>query len=101
VYREVAKNHEKTDQKNVLDNLLESVWKDYRDAERRIILYERQTGLTENAIEILVIDFAANRAPFEEILRMERKLLAYSLQVEKARTDKLVAISFIKYLMGK
>lgn len=101
VYREVAKDHEKTDQMNILENLLESVWKDYQDADRRIVLYQRQTGLTGIALDLLEIDFAANRSPFEEILRMERKLLAYSLQLEKARTDKWVAISYINYLMGK
>ena len=101
VYRETAKSHEKTDQINILDNLLERVWKDYQDAGRRISLYYRQSDLTRNALELLETDFTANLSPFEEILRMERKLLAYSLQLEKARTDKWVSISYINYLMGK
>jgi len=101
VYSEIAKNHEKTDQMNILDNLLEGVLKDYQDADRRISLYLRQSDLTRDALVLLETDFAANRSPFEEILRMERKLLAYSLQLEKARTDKWVSISYINYLMGK
>jgi len=101
VYREIAKNHEKTNQMNILDNLLESVWKDYQDADRRILLYHRQSALTRNALELLETDFAANRSPFEEILRMERKLLGYSLQLEQSRADKWVSISYINYLMGK
>ncbi len=101
LYHEIAKNHEKTDLMNILDNLLESVWQDYQDADRRISLYYTQSDLTRKALELLETDFAANRSPFEEILRMERKLLAYSLQLEKARTDKWVSISYINYLMGK
>ena len=38
---------------------------------------------------------------FEEILRMERKVLKFNLELEKARADKQAAISFINYLMGK
>jgi hypothetical protein len=32
---------------------------------------------------------------------MERKLLNYGLELEKARADKQAARSFIHYLMGK
>jgi cobalt-zinc-cadmium efflux system outer membrane protein len=101
VYQEIAKGYEKTDEMNLLDNLLESVWKDYQDAIRRITLYQQQYRLTTTALDLMEVDFAANRSPFEEILRMDRKLLSYSLQVEKAKTDKYVAISYLNYLMGK
>ncbi len=32
---------------------------------------------------------------------MERKVLKYGLELEKARSDKQAAISFINYLMGQ
>ena len=38
---------------------------------------------------------------FEEILRMERRVLKYGLELERARSDKQAAISFINYLMRK
>ena len=38
---------------------------------------------------------------FEEILRMERKLLFYALELERARADQQAAVSFLDYLMGK
>ena len=101
VYKQVAKSHEKISKENLLDDLLESAWQDYHDADRRISLNLRQIELSRNALDLLEIEFSANKAPFEEILRMDRKLLGYSLQLEKSKVDKNVAISFINYLMGK
>lgn len=100
VYHEVAKKNEKADKVNMLENLMESVLKDMQDAERRRVLFQTQSELAAQALELLQVDFSADRVPFEEILRMERKLLGYSLQLEKARSDKASALSYIDYLVG-
>ena len=101
VFLEKAKNNEKINKTNVLESLFEVGWKDYRDGERRIALYYAQLDLSKKSLSLLETDYAIGNKNFEEILRMDRKLLKYNLELEKARADKQAAISFITYLMGK
>ena len=91
------KKHEKT---NALEVLFEKVYSEYTDANRRIILYEKQRNLAKRAISLLENEYASNGKNFEEILRMNNSLLKYSLELEKARADKQAAIAFINYLTG-
>ena len=60
-----------------------------------------QLDLAKKSAKILETDYATGNINFEEILRMERKVLKFSLELEKARADKQAAISFINYLMGQ
>lgn len=100
VYLQEAKQFQKDDKENILENVFENVWKDYLDADRRINLYKTQLELASKSITLIETEYATGNKNFEEILRMERKLLTYSLKLEKSRTDKQAAISFINYLMG-
>ena len=100
VHLQTAKEFEKSDKENILVNIFEKVWKDYLDADRRIDLYTSQLELASKSIKLIETDYATGNKNFEEILRMERKLLTYSLKLEKSRSDKQAAISFINYLMG-
>ena len=101
LYLEAAKNFEKNTKKNMLASLFENGWKDYSDANRRIGLNEKQLDLALKSIKILETDYATGNKNFEEILRMERNVLKYHLEKEKAISDKQAAISFLNYLMGK
>ena len=100
IYLEAAKENEKVDKTNVLETLFENVWKEYRDADRRIHLYVTQLKLARKALGLLETEYATANSNFEEILRMDRSVLKYNLELEKARADKQAAISFITYLMG-
>ncbi len=100
VHLQEAKVFEKTDKENIIDNLLENIWKNYLDANRRIDLYKTQLKLATKSIKLLETAYETGNRNFEEILRMERKLLAYSLKLEKSRSDKQASVSFITYLMG-
>ncbi|MCW0481898.1 TolC family protein [Gaoshiqia sediminis] len=100
-YLETAKASEKADKTNMLETLFEINWKDYQDAVRRLSLYEKQLELAQKSLTLLETDYSTGNKNFEEILRMDRKVLKYNLELEKARTDKQASISFINYLMGK
>ena len=100
VYLEKAKSLEHDNKSNILETLFEKGWKDYRDGERRIHLFHSQLELARKALNLLETNYATGNKNFEEILRMERKLLKYNLELEKAKADKQAAISFISYLMG-
>lgn len=100
IYLEAAKENEKVNKTNVLETLFENVWKEYRDADRRIHLYVTQLKLARKALGLLETEYVTGNSNFEEILRMDRSVLNYNLELEKARADKQAAISFITYLMG-
>ncbi|TFH26979.1 MAG: TolC family protein [Bacteroidia bacterium] len=101
MYLQEAKESEQTDKVNLLETILENTWKDYLDADRRIRLYVSQLELADQSLNILETEYATGSKNFEEILRMERKVLTYGLELEMARSDKQAAISFINYLMGQ
>ncbi len=99
-YLVTAKENEKLDKENMFETLFENTWKEFLDADRRILLYVNQLILSERSIQLLETEYVTANRNFEEILRMERKRLFYALEMEKARADKQAAVSFIKYLMG-
>ena len=98
--QEIIEN-KKVNKINVLETFFEKVYSEYTDAGRRIILFKKQSNLANRAIKLLENEYASNGKNFEEILRMDKSLLKYSLELEKARADKQAAIAFINYLMGK
>ena len=100
VYLQEAKDSEKTNKINLLETIFEKAWKEYLDSDRRIELYFTQQDLADQSLKLLETEYSTGNKNFEEILRMERKLLNYGLELEKARSDKQAAISFIHYLMG-
>ena len=91
----------KQDQLNTLQTLFEKAYADYLDAERRISLYQRQKSIAWRSIKILEDQYRTQSSNFEEILRMQRRYLNYSLQLEHARTDREAAVAFILLLTGK
>ena len=93
--------NKKVDKINVLGTFFEKVYSEYTDANRRIVLFEKQNILATRAIKLLENEYASNGKNFEEILRMDKSLLKYSLELEKARADKQASIAFINYLMGR
>jgi cobalt-zinc-cadmium efflux system outer membrane protein len=101
VYLQQANNEQKTDKENMLETVFENAYKEYSDADRRIELLNKQINYALQALRILESEYTAGKTGFEEMLRMERKVLKYNLELEKARADKQSAISFIDYLMGK
>ncbi|MCF8368812.1 MAG: TolC family protein [Bacteroidales bacterium] len=101
VYLAAAKESESEDKSNMLITIFENGWKDYLDANRRIGLYKNQLMLAQKSVNLLETDYATGNKNFEEILRMERNVLKFNLELEKAMADKQAAISFINYLMGK
>jgi outer membrane protein TolC len=101
VYLAEAKENERANKTNMLETLFENGWKEYLDADRRIELFTSQLILAKKSTRILETAYATGNKNFEEVLRMERKVLKFNLELEKARADKQAAIAFINYLMGK
>lgn len=98
--QESAEN-EKLNKINVLESTFEKANRDYQDAGRRLPLYHEQSDRAVKSLNILQTAYETDGKNFEEILRMERQLLKYKLELEKARADKNAAVAFMNYLTGK
>jgi len=92
---------EKEDKVNQLSTLFELGYKDFRDGARRVILYETQLKIADQALDILLAEYSTDNENFEEVLRMERRVLKYELELDKAKADRNAAVAFVEYLMGK
>ncbi len=92
---------QKTNKTNLLVTMAENTWKDYLDAERRLELYNAQSQRAHQSIRLLQTSYATQNRDFEEVLRMQRKVLTYDLELEKARTDRNTVLVFARYLSGR
>jgi outer membrane protein TolC len=88
------------DKTNQLSSQLEFLVRDHLDAQRRNKLYRHLHDLANRSLSLLLTEFTTGQTDFEEILRMERRLLTYQLELEKARVDINNAVYKINYLVG-
>jgi outer membrane protein TolC len=98
-------NREKLDyqiehETNQLFSQLELLIRDHVDAQRRLKLNQNLHHLAERSLSLLQTEFTTGQTEFEEVLRMERKLLTYQLELERARVDINNAVYNINYLIG-
>ena len=91
---------EKKEKENKLNTLNKRVLKDYKNSDRRIALNAKQARIAKKVLDVLLTSYSTDAKDFEEVLRMERKLLIYQLAYQKALTDKNAATAFINYLLG-
>ena len=88
------------DKSNQLSSQLEFLIRDYTDGRRRKELYLNLHDLAEISLSLIQTEFTTGKTNFEEVLRMERKLLTYQLAMERARVDINNAVYKINYLLG-
>lgn len=91
---------QKEDKKNTLNTVFEDTYKNYSDSDRRIDLNLNQSNIAQKVLDLLMVEYSTNSEDFEEVLRIERQLLKYELEYEKALTDKSASIAFMNYLIG-
>lgn len=99
-YLQEAELSKKEDKRNTLSTVYESTYKDYSDSDRRILLNEKQSKISKKVLDVLITSYSTDSKDFEEVLRMERQLLKYELEYQKALTDKNASIAFVDYLLG-
>jgi len=99
--RKISSDNNQIAKTNEIKSLFESIYKDYKDANRKQKLFINQLKLTNNAEQILNSQYETGSVDFKELLNMERKILRYSLLLEKSRKNENTAMAMINYLMGK
>jgi len=92
---------QKEDKKNTLSSVFETTLKDYSDGNRRISLNLNQSSIAKKVLNLLIVAYSTDSNDFEEVLRIERQLLKYELEHQKAITDKNAAVAFMNYLIGQ
>jgi len=100
-YMQEAEISRKEDKENVLSTIYENTYKDFNDGNRRINLNLNQSNIAKKVLNLLIVAYSTNSKDFEEVLRIERQLLKYELEYQKAITDKNAAVAFLNYLIGQ
>tara|TARA_R110002050_G_scaffold33007_2_gene84448 strand:+ start:33025 stop:34266 length:1242 start_codon:yes stop_codon:yes gene_type:complete len=100
-YQQETQVNLKDEVKNKLTTVYDNITTNFKDADRRVDLNVKQSELAKKALNILMVSYATDAKDFDEVLRMERQLLKYQLEIEKAVTDKNAAVAFTYYLLGK
>ncbi len=70
------------------------------DARRRIDLYEEQENLARKTTELLITGYASTGSDFEEVLRMQVKVLDYGFLHVEAIVDYNTSIAVMEKLMN-
>ena len=96
-----VQNRQKATENRLLTKLNKAM-RDYRDGQRRLNLYKDiQIQRTQQAIDIMTEQYSTSATDFEELLRLQRKLLDYELAQQQALVDLNTAVARIEYLYGK
>lgn len=90
------------------DNLQNDLWAEvsmaffkYRDAERRIALFDTTLlPKTIQALEVAKQDYASGKGEFMAVIDAHRARLEFSLMLERARADREIAIGEINRVTG-
>lgn len=100
-YLQKAEIEKKDEKRNMLYTLFKETYKDLDDSKRRIYLNNRQSGIAKKVLDILITSYSTNSKDFEEVLRIERQLLGYKLEEQKAIIDNNASVAFMEYLLGQ
>lgn len=92
---------EKESLANKLSAKLAKAIRNYDDGVRRVKMYAQLERYSTQALDILMAEYSSSEVNFEEVIRMNRKLLKYGLELEKSRADQNTSVAYINYLMGK
>lgn len=72
----------------------------FRDAQRRMQLYENQSLLTKKSLEIMIKSFSASGSGLTDILRIRQQMLDYEFKQVEALVDYNTAFAWLRRLMA-
>ena len=101
VLQQEAVELKKENVENKLLTELEQLYRDYQDAQRKVGLYRKLTRISRQSLSLLQTELSTGQNNIFEVIRMERQLLNYRLELERARTERNNSVYRINYLTGK
>jgi outer membrane protein TolC len=72
----------------------------YRDAQRRVSLYENQYKLASKSLDLMLKSFSTSSSGLTDVLRVRQQTLDYELKQVEAIADFNTAIAWLKRLMA-
>ncbi|NHE57141.1 TolC family protein [Cyclobacterium plantarum] len=85
-------------------NQLSTQWRnalrDWDDANRRVDLYQKQTKLAQQTLDLLMTAYASDGKAFEDLLKVQQQLLDYQLKRIMAIVDKNNSLAQLENLAG-
>jgi outer membrane protein TolC len=72
----------------------------YKDAQRRIKLYDNQYQLASKSLDLMLKSFSASSSSLTDVLRIRQQTLDYELKQVEAIADFNTAIAWLKRLMA-
>jgi outer membrane protein TolC len=113
IYRKKIKAQKKTAEikqeatlkrKENTSNQLSTQWRnsfrDWDDADRRLGLYQKQTELAQQTLDLLMTAYANDGNAFEDLLKVQQQLLEYELKLIMAIVDKHKSVAALENLSG-
>lgn len=97
-------NASKNKQADMLNNLqvdLENALLNLKNAERKINQYKWQTTLANQSLNVLTTTYRTAGIDFEEVLRMQQKVIDYEFKLVEAIVDQNTEVANIGYLISK
>jgi outer membrane protein TolC len=72
----------------------------FKDSDRRMKLYAKQSDLAEKTLDIMLKGFTTSGTPLTDILRIQQQTLDYELKMADAIADYNIAIAWLQRLMA-
>jgi outer membrane protein TolC len=72
----------------------------YKDAQRRVKLYENQYQLASKSFDLILKNFSTSSSELTDVLRIRQQTLDYELKQVEAVADLNTAIAWLKRLMA-
>lgn len=92
---------QKEETANMLVSNYETTWFELQSQQQLIALYDQQTQLSEQALNLLFSAYSNSGEQFEEVLRMQQQLLKYEKMKATAEVQYNIAIAKLNYITAK
>lgn len=96
--RQKALDYQKENIVNNLEVRWQETFRNLKREDRKITLYQEQTMLVEQALEITLASYAANSGAFEEVLDLHEQLLLYKTKKTDALALHNIALAQLEML---
>ena len=91
---------QKEETANALVSNYETTWFELQSQQHLIELYDQQTRVSKQALNLLFSAYSNSGEQFEEVLRMQQQLLKYEKMKATAEVQCQVELARLKYLTG-
>lgn len=92
---------QKEETANMLISNYEATWFELQSQQHLIELYDQQTRVSEQALNLLFSAYGNSGKEFEEVLRMQQQLLKYEKMMATAQVQYQIALAKLNYITAK